>query len=155
MLLWILILAFFGVLVGELGTNLPSSLRARVLSVQGLIGAGFIAFLLFTSNPFLRLDPSPAQGSGLNPLLQDPGLAFHPPFLYLGYVGLSMAFSFAVAALIVFFWATADMPSDWREFPALAGGALTAIAASVAGWILVRPEASRARARTDADVRAE
>ena len=63
--------------------------------------------------------------------------------------------AFAVAALIVFFWATADMPSDWREFPALAGGALTAIAASVAGWILVRPEASRARARTDADVRAE
>jgi cytochrome c-type biogenesis protein CcmF len=100
MLLWILILAFFGVLVGELGTNLPSSLRARVLSVQGLIGAGFIAFLLFTSNPFLRLDPSPVQGSGLNPLLQDPGLAFHPPFLYLGYVGFSMAFSFAIAALI-------------------------------------------------------
>ena len=100
MLLWILILALFGLLVGEFGKNLPSSLRARVLSVQGLIGAGFIAFLLFTSNPFLRLDPSPLQGSGLNPLLQDPGLAFHPPFLYLGYVGFSMAFSFAIAALI-------------------------------------------------------
>ncbi len=100
MLLWILILALFGFLVGEFGKNLPSSLRARVLSIQGLIGAGFIAFLLFTSNPFLRLDPSPLQGSGLNPLLQDPGLAFHPPFLYLGYVGFSMAFSFAIAALI-------------------------------------------------------
>ena len=101
MLLWILILALFGFLVGEFGKNLPSSLRARVLSIQGLIGAGFIAFLLFTSNPFLRLDPSPLQGSGLNPLLQDPGLAFHPPFLYLGYVGFSMAFSFAIAALIL------------------------------------------------------
>jgi len=100
MLLWILILALFGLLVGEFGNNLPPSLRARVLSIQGLIGAGFIAFLLFTSNPFLRLDPSPLQGSGLNPLLQDPGLAFHPPFLYLGYVGFSMAFSFAIAALI-------------------------------------------------------
>jgi cytochrome c-type biogenesis protein CcmF len=100
MLLWILILALFGVLVGEFGNNLPPSLRARVLSIQGLIGAGFIAFLLFTSNPFIRLDPPPLQGSGLNPLLQDPGLAFHPPFLYLGYVGLSMSFSFAVAALL-------------------------------------------------------
>ncbi|MBT6658128.1 MAG: heme lyase CcmF/NrfE family subunit [Rhodospirillales bacterium] len=100
MLLWILILAFFGLLVGEFGNNLPPSLRARVLSIQGLIGAGFIAFLLFTSNPFIRLDPPPLQGSGLNPLLQDPGLAFHPPFLYLGYVGFSMAFSFAIAALI-------------------------------------------------------
>ena len=100
MLLWILILALFGLMVGEMGRNLPSSLRARVLGIQGLIGVGFIAFLIFTSNPFLRLDPSPLQGSGLNPLLQDPGLAFHPPFLYLGYVGFSMAFSFAIAALI-------------------------------------------------------
>ena len=100
MLLWILILALFGLMVGEMGRNLPSSLRARVLGVQGLIGVGFIAFLIFTSNPFLRLDPSPLQGSGLNPLLQDPGLAFHPPFLYLGYVGFSMAFSFAIAALM-------------------------------------------------------
>jgi cytochrome c-type biogenesis protein CcmF len=71
-----------------------------VLAVQGLIGAAFLAFILFTSNPFLRLDPAPLEGRGLNPLLQDPGLAFHPPFLYLGYVGFSMAFSFAIAALI-------------------------------------------------------
>jgi len=100
MLLWILILALFGLLVAEFGRNLPAGLRARVLGIRGLIGLGFLAFLLFTSNPFLRLDPAPLQGEGLNPLLQDPGLAFHPPFLYLGYVGFSMAFSFAIAALI-------------------------------------------------------
>ncbi|MDA0663261.1 MAG: heme lyase CcmF/NrfE family subunit [Proteobacteria bacterium] len=100
MLLWILILALFGLMVAEFGRNLPPGLRARVLAIQGLIGVGFLAFLLFTSNPFLRLDPAPFEGKGLNPLLQDPGLAFHPPFLYLGYVGFSMAFSFAIAALI-------------------------------------------------------
>jgi len=100
MLLWVTILALFGMAVAAFGNNLPDSLRARVLAIQGLIGAAFIAFILFTSNPFLRLDPAPLQGNGLNPILQDPGLAFHPPFLYLGYVGFSMAFSFAVAALI-------------------------------------------------------
>jgi cytochrome c-type biogenesis protein CcmF len=75
-------------------------LLARVLAVQGFIGAGFLSFIVFTSNPFQRLDPAPLQGNGLNPLLQDPGLAFHPPVLYLGYVGFSVAFSFAIAALI-------------------------------------------------------
>ncbi len=100
MLLWVLILALFGLAVALFGTNLPTSLAARVLAVQGMIGVGFLAFVLFTSNPFARLDPAPADGNGLNPLLQDPGLASHPPFLYLGYVGFSMAFSFAVAALI-------------------------------------------------------
>ena len=100
MLLWILILALFGLMVAQFGANLPAGLRARVLAIQGLIGVGFLAFLLFTSNPFLRLDPAPLEGQGLNPLLQDPGLAFHPPFLYFGYVGFSMAFSFAIAALI-------------------------------------------------------
>ena len=100
MLLWVLILALFGLMVAEFGRNLPPSLKARVLAVQGAIGLGFLWFILFTSNPFLRLDPVPVEGQGLNPLLQDPGLAFHPPFLYLGYVGFSMAFSFAVAALI-------------------------------------------------------
>ena len=83
-----------------LGRNLPPAFRARVLGVQALIGVGFLAFLLLTSNPFLRLDPAPLDGRGLNPILQDPGLAFHPPMLYLGYVGLSTAYSFAVAALI-------------------------------------------------------
>ena len=100
MVLWILILALFGLMVAEFGRNLPTGLKSRVLGVHGLIGAGFLAFVLFTSNPFERLHPAPAQGQGLNPLLQDPGLAFHPPFLYFGYVGFSMAFSFAVAALL-------------------------------------------------------
>ena len=100
MVLWVLILALFGAAVALFGTNLPPGLRARVLAVQGLIGAGFLAFILFTSNPFARLDPPPLDGNGLNPLLQDPGLAFHPPFLYLGYVGFSVAFAFAIAALI-------------------------------------------------------
>ena len=100
MLLWIFILGLYGAAVSWLGGNLPPALRARALSVQAMISVGFILFILFTSNPFLRLDPVPANGEGLNPLLQDPGLAFHPPFLYLGYVGFSMAFSFAIAALI-------------------------------------------------------
>ncbi|MCE9522130.1 MAG: heme lyase CcmF/NrfE family subunit [Alphaproteobacteria bacterium] len=100
MLLWVVILALFGGAVAAFGRNLPATLKARVLAVQGMIGAGFLAFILFTSNPFLRLDPAPLDGNGLNPLLQDPGLATHPPFLYLGYVGFSMAFSFAIAALI-------------------------------------------------------
>ncbi|MEZ5685542.1 MAG: heme lyase CcmF/NrfE family subunit [Paracoccaceae bacterium] len=100
MLLWVMILALFGAAAAWFGGNLPPRLRARVLSIQGLIGLAFLGFILFTSNPFTRLADPPFNGSGLNPLLQDPGLAFHPPFLYLGYVGLSMAFSFAVAALI-------------------------------------------------------
>ncbi len=100
MLLWNLILAIFGASVASFGGNLPPALRARVLSVQAMIGVAFLGFLIFTSNPFLRLEDVPLNGTGLNPLLQDPGLAFHPPFLYLGYVGLSMAFSFAIAALI-------------------------------------------------------
>jgi len=100
MVLWVLILALFGLAVAISGGNLPPGLRARVLGIQGLIGAGFLAFIIWTSNPFERLSPAPLEGNGLNPILQDPGLAFHPPFLYLGYVGFSMAFSFAVAALI-------------------------------------------------------
>jgi cytochrome c-type biogenesis protein CcmF len=100
MLLWVLILALFGAAAAVFGGALPPRLRARVLSVQALIGLAFLAFILFTSNPFDRLTEPPFNGQDLNPLLQDPGLAFHPPFLYLGYVGLSMAFSFAVAALI-------------------------------------------------------
>ncbi|MEM7438666.1 MAG: heme lyase CcmF/NrfE family subunit [Pseudomonadota bacterium] len=100
MLMWILILALYGALVAWFGRGLPERLKARVLSVQSMIAVAFLAFLLFTSNPFLRLGQPPLDGRDLNPLLQDPGLAFHPPFLYLGYVGLSMSFSFAVAALI-------------------------------------------------------
>jgi cytochrome c-type biogenesis protein CcmF len=100
LVLWVWILSLFGCGVALFGRNLPPSFRARVLAVQALIGVGFLAFMLFTSNPFLRLDPAPVDGRGLNPILQDPGLAFHPPMLYLGYVGLSTAYSFAVAALI-------------------------------------------------------
>jgi cytochrome c-type biogenesis protein CcmF len=100
MLLWVLILALFGAAVAIYGDNLPAALKARALGVQGLLGTGFLAFILFTSNPFARLDPAVPDGQELNPLLQDLGLAVHPPFLYLGYVGFSMAFSFSVAALI-------------------------------------------------------
>ena len=100
LLLWLLILAGFGACAAWFGGDLPEKLRARVLAVQASIGVAFYAFLLFTSNPFLRVAVPPFDGQDLNPLLQDPGLAFHPPFLYLGYVGLSMSFSFAVAALI-------------------------------------------------------
>ncbi|MCA1284638.1 heme lyase CcmF/NrfE family subunit [Salipiger bermudensis] len=100
MLLWVLILALFGALAAWFGGNLPPTLRARVLGVQAMVGVAFFAFILLTSNPFLRMAVPPFDGQDLNPLLQDPGLAFHPPFLYLGYVGLSICFSFAVAALI-------------------------------------------------------
>ncbi|MEP3055073.1 heme lyase CcmF/NrfE family subunit [Ascidiaceihabitans sp.] len=100
MLLWVLIVTLFGATAAWFGNNLPPTLRARVLAVQSAIAVAFFAFIIFTSNPFVRLGVPPFDGQDLNPLLQDPGLAFHPPFLYLGYVGLSMAFSFAVAALI-------------------------------------------------------
>jgi len=100
LLLWILILSLFGAAVAVLGRTLPARLRARTLAVQGLIAAAFLALTIFTSNPFARLHPAPAEGTELNPLLQDIGLIVHPPFLYLGYVGFSIVFSFAVAALI-------------------------------------------------------
>ncbi len=100
MLLWVLILAVFGAAVAAFGGNLPPSLRARVLAVQAWIATGFLTFSLFTSNPFMRVFPPPFDGRDLNPLLQDMGLALHPPMLYMGYVGFSIAFSFAIAALL-------------------------------------------------------
>ncbi len=100
MLLWVLILALFGAAVAAFGNNLPATLKANVLAVQASIALAFLLFLVTTSDPFMRLDPAPADGNGLNPILQDPALAFHPPFLYTGYVGFSIAFSFAIAALI-------------------------------------------------------
>ena len=100
MVLWVLILSLYGAAVSWFGNSMPPRLCARVIGVMGLIGVGFLLFILLTSNPFLRLDPAPANGEGLNPILQDPGLAFHPPFLYLGYVGNAVSFAFAVAALI-------------------------------------------------------
>ena len=100
LLLWIVILALFAALLAMGGRGMATGLKIRTLAVQALTSAGFLAFCLFTSNPFARLDPPPVDGRGLNPILQDPGLALHPPTLYLGYVGLSMAFSFAVSGLI-------------------------------------------------------
>ncbi|MEA3535530.1 heme lyase CcmF/NrfE family subunit [Rhizobium sp. CC-YZS058] len=100
MLLWLLILVFFSALVALFGRNLPASLKANVLAVQALIASAFALFILLTSNPFTRLIPAPGEGEDLNPVLQDIGLAIHPPLLYLGYVGFSVSFSFAVAALI-------------------------------------------------------
>ena len=100
MLLWVSILALFGGLVAAFGNNLPLSLRAHVLAVQAWIAAAFYLFILMTSNPFLRIASPPIEGRDLNPVLQDIGLAVHPPMLYLGYVGFSISFSFAVAALI-------------------------------------------------------
>ena len=100
MLLWVLILGFFGALVAIAGSNLPPSLRANVLAVQGMIATAFLLFILIASSPFVRLEPAPIEGQDLNPILQDIGLAIHPPLLYLGYVGFSISFAFAVAALI-------------------------------------------------------
>jgi len=100
LVLWVWILALCGAAVAWWGRNLPLPFKARTLAIQGLIGVAFLLFLLLTSNPFERLDPAPLEGQGLNPILQDPGLAFHPPMLYLGYVGLSVTFAFAMAALI-------------------------------------------------------
>ena len=100
MLLWVVILTLFSALVALFGRNLPLSLKANVLAVQGWVTVAFLVFILKTSNPFARLAPAPFEGRDLNPLLQDVGLAINPPLLYLGYVGFSMSFAFAVAALI-------------------------------------------------------
>ncbi len=100
MMLWVSILTFFGALVALFGTNLPAVLKANALAVQAWIAAAFHLFILTTSNPFVRIANPPFEGRDLNPILQDPGLAFHPPMLYLGYVGFSIAFSFAIAALL-------------------------------------------------------
>ena len=100
MLLWVLILSLWSVGVAVFSRRLPREMMTTVLSVMGLIGIGFLAFLLFASNPFERLLPAVGEGRDLNPLLQDPGMAFHPPMLYMGYVGFSVAFAFSIAALI-------------------------------------------------------
>jgi cytochrome c-type biogenesis protein CcmF len=100
MLLWVLILSLFGALVALFGSNLPAALKSHVLVVQSWIACAFYLFILLTSNPFVRLAPAPFEGRDLNPILQDIGLAIHPPLLYLGYVGFSIAFSFAIAALL-------------------------------------------------------
>ncbi|MFN3538154.1 MAG: heme lyase CcmF/NrfE family subunit, partial [Brevundimonas sp.] len=99
LLLWCLVMTAFGAVLG-LGRGLPFGLKTSAVAVQGVLNAMFLAFTVFTSNAFTRLDPAPVQGASLNPLLQDPALAIHPPMLYVGYVGFSVCFSLAVAALI-------------------------------------------------------
>lgn len=100
LLLWALLLGLWTFAVSELSQSLPTVFVARVLAVMGLIAAGFLLFTLATSNPFERIFPPPLEGRDLNPLLQDPGLIIHPPMLYMGYVGFSVAFAFAIAALL-------------------------------------------------------
>ena len=100
LLLWALVLCCWTALVARFSRNIPDATVARVLGVMGMVSIGFLLFLLFTSNPFERLFPAPVEGRDLNPLLQDVGLAIHPPMLYMGYVGFSVAFAFAIAALM-------------------------------------------------------
>jgi cytochrome c-type biogenesis protein CcmF len=100
MLLWVLMLAWWTLAVATFSRHLPDEMMARVIGVQGVISIGFLLFMLLTSNPFDRLFPPAADGRDLNPLLQDPGMVFHPPMLYMGYVGFSVAFAFAIAALL-------------------------------------------------------
>ena len=100
LLLWVLVLTLWTVAVTVFSRHLPADVVARVVGVMGFVSIGFLAFLLFTSNPFDRLLPPAPDGRDLNPLLQDPGMVFHPPLLYTGYVGFSVAFAFAIAALL-------------------------------------------------------
>lgn len=100
MLLWVWMLSFWSAMIAQRGQSLPETFQARALALQAMLLAGFMLFVLGASNPFLRADPAPMEGFGLNPVLQDPALAIHPPFLYAGYVGFSVAFCFAMAALL-------------------------------------------------------
>ncbi len=131
MLLWVLVLTIYSALIAVLRRG-SETLTSAALGVQGLLAVAFILFIVFTSNPFFRIDPMPFQGAGLNPLLQDPGLAMHPPMLYLGYVGLSATFAYAAAALI-----TGEADAAWtraaRPFMLVAWIALT-IGITLGSW---------------------
>ncbi|MCL4791414.1 MAG: heme lyase CcmF/NrfE family subunit, partial [Gammaproteobacteria bacterium] len=111
LLLWALVLSIWAIAVAALSGRLPEDIRARILGVMGAVNSGLIAFVLFTSNPFVRLDPIPFDGNDLNPLLQDPAMALHPPILYAGYVGFSVAFAFAIAALLA-----GKIDSEWARW---------------------------------------
>ena len=111
LLLWILIMSAWTVAVGRYSHNLPEEFATRVIGVLGLLSVGFLLFTLFTSNPFDRLDIVPLDGADLNPLLQDPGLAIHPPILYIGYVGFSVAFAFAIAAML-----SGNLDQKWAKW---------------------------------------
>ncbi len=111
LLLWALILALWTSAVSRFSRCIPALMLARILSILGLISVGFLAFMLLTSNPFARLVPAAIEGRDLNPLLQDPGLIFHPPMLYLGYVGFAVPFAFAIAAML-----SGQFNSDWARW---------------------------------------
>ncbi len=131
MLLWVLILALFGAALAGV-RNEDAKLKAKTLAVQGAVAAAFLAFIIFTSNPFARVFPAPADGMDLNPLLQDPGLIIHPPFLYLGYVGYSVVFSFAVAGLL-----RGKIDADWARAVrpwALAAWVFLTIGIALGSW---------------------
>ena len=132
MILWTLVASFFGAILAIVRTHLSRGMMMCILATQSLLVSGFLAFIVFTSNPFAKLFPAPTQGLGLNPLLQDPALAFHPPMLYLGYVGFSLAFSFAVAALL-----NGEVTREWaralRPFVLIAWCALT-IGIAMGSW---------------------
>jgi cytochrome c-type biogenesis protein CcmF len=133
LLLWCLMLGVWMTAVSFFSTHLPEEMVARVLGVMGLISTGFLAFMLFTSNPFDRLFPAPADGRDLNPLLQDPGMVIHPPMLYMGYVGFSVAFAFAAAALLA-----GRLDATWarwsRPWTTVAWAFLTVGIALGSGW---------------------
>src|ERR1039458_7536884 len=139
MLLWVLILSLFGALVAAFGANLPATLKAHVLAVQSWVATAFYLFILLTSNPFLRLPQAPLEGRDLNPILQDLGLAIHPPLLYLGYVGFSISFSFAIAALIEgridAAWARWVRPWTLMAWMCLRGASPDRRAAAWARWV--------------------
>ncbi len=126
LLLWVLMLSMWSVAVAVFSRSLPDDMVARVQGVLGLVAVGFLAFILSTSNPFLRLAPGVEEGRSLNPLLQDPGLVFHPPMLYMGYVGFSVAFAFAIAALLSgrldAAWARWSRPWTTAAWISLTGG---------------------------------
>src|SRR6202142_3147640 len=133
LLLWVFILSVWMLGVSLFSRHLPQPMVARILGVMGLIAAGFLMFMLFTSNPFERLFPVPADGRDLNPLLQDPGMVFHPPMLYMGYVGFSVAFAFSMAALI-----DGRLDATWarwsRPWTTVAWSVLTLGIALGSGW---------------------
>ena len=133
MLMWVFVLGLWTMAVSVFSRNLPTPFLARVLGVMGLISTGFLAFLLFTSNPFERLLPAAAEGRDLNPLLQDPGMVIHPPMLYMGYVGFSVAFAFAIAALL-----SGRLDATWarwsRPWTTIAWVFLTLGVALGSGW---------------------
>ena len=124
MLLWVLILVLFGALVALSRRSLPVKLRAGTLAAQGSVSVAFLAFTLLTSNPFRRLIPAPGEGQDLNPILQDLGLAIHPPLLYVGYVGFSITYAFAVAALIegAVEWARSQGATTIEAYPTVPRG---------------------------------